>query len=69
MRGKDVLVLGSEPNTSDWRIDVSNSFRVKKLHIRDIMSNYSGVYRCVEYNGKEVTNKTIATYNVIVVGK
>jgi hypothetical protein len=53
--------------TTDHRIKIIIDTYINKLHINDIASNYTGVYSCVKYDG-EVSNVSIATYNVIVVG-
>jgi len=54
--------------TTDHRIKMIIDTYINKLHINDIASNYTGVYSCVEYDHGEVSNVSIAMYNVIVVG-
>lgn len=69
MRENDVLAEGGMLVTMDKRIEISITREVKKLSIKDIMSNYSGNYSCVEYKMGVVTNYTIIKYNVVVTGK
>ena len=63
------LVKGGMKITSDPRIQMIIDTDVKKLHIRDIKTNYSGEYHCVEYHYGEIKNVTIVAFDVIVVGK
>ncbi|XP_052099559.1 lachesin-like [Mytilus californianus] len=66
-RGEEILVQGGMKVTSDPRIQMIIDTHVKKLHIKDITSNYTDIYRCVDYVSGQITNVSIATYNVIVV--
>ncbi|XP_063432652.1 uncharacterized protein LOC134714891 isoform X2 [Mytilus trossulus] len=66
-RGEEVLVQGGMKITSDPRIQLIIDTHVKRLHIKDITSNYSDVYQCVNYIAGQIKNVSIVTYNVTVV--
>ncbi|XP_071167205.1 lachesin-like [Mytilus edulis] len=66
-RGEEVLVQGGMKVTSDPRIQLIIDTHVKRLHIKDITSNYTDVYRCVDYIAGQIKNISIVTYDVFVV--